>query len=475
MTKSYPINPFHKHAGALGVARAGICLLLLWVFLLTQSLALAKTPGGYRHDGSVHGGNGTRANTTTALGGQGLTLADLQRMYPGAKLVVVEPWEMEALLAQQVPMQQVPMQQVPMQQGLADDARLPSAIGSPLWLVATNQSQTPDGADAAHDEKLLAQADVEKDAGADSGTQTEAPTEDKKAPDDDGCEDITSETGQTPNIEGKSTIVYCKETPSDTDTTENNNQNKERKEEPNKESADISPDVPPINLSLHLMPRTSSSGDAGDFLLLIFVVLAFYLVVFAIAATGQMIYKVATDENATSFISAEVNSGQFEYTEYSQNGEEQLVDKGQLNGLKLLLGKESRLSSGSGVGIALGLEAGRLDATLGLEQIGTAVELDGVYAIVGPHMFFNFATMDKNEFNPGFFAELLVGTSENKEVGTISVARLGFTANNLLWHGAYLGLTYGAIYISLEAGESLVRKDGNFNEYVGVSFGQRFF
>lgn len=340
--------------------RAGFCLLLLWVFLLTQSLALAAPPGG-----SWAGGN-----TAYTSSGKTLTISDLKRMFPGARLQQVQPWELNMLLENQ---------------GLAKNAAQPRSFQPALQMFA-----------ATH------------------GDQWQ----------------------------------------------------EEKTEDENKEARN--PSGASAGANLHI----PSGGGGNDTAVVLFVLIALVVVGFVVLAGGKIVYDMLmNDENTPAFFLAEMNTSSFKFEDQSTDPP-QVVDKGRLGGLKMVFGLED-----ARMGVGLALEVGRLRADLGLDT-GPGAEslfLEGYYFMAGPYIQANTGAQYTSSFTPGVFVELLAGTSENEEVGTISVARIGFTMNNLFWQGSYLGLMYGTIYISISEKEGLVRKDGNFNEYVGLSFGQRLF
>jgi len=137
------------------------------------------------------------------------------------------------------------------------------------------------------------------------------------------------------------------------------------------------------------------------------------------------------------------------------------VNRGALAGLRLSTGIQDAATR-----IGLTAELGRLSMTFH----GPSQNLNATYWMVGPALR-RYDVTGNGE--PWYLsAELLGGSANDRQVGTVSAARLGL--NFPVGASMRMGLSLGALYTALNNVEGAIAKYDNFYYLLGFELGTRF-
>jgi hypothetical protein len=199
------------------------------------------------------------------------------------------------------------------------------------------------------------------------------------------------------------------------------------------------------------------SRGGGDAAAVVFVVIGVFVVAALIVYAPIFLYRAATGPEQRYWWDAGLTSTLL-------TGD----DSGTLVGVKL----QGGLTEG-GVHIGLAGEFGAMDLKLKLRERDAADRtrsnhVGGAYGLVGPAVRF---TLENPKHPAHVFLELLAGTSDRRQLRTISVARAGVSV--ALYERLSLGLSGGAMYTHLRKSEGLVRQN-EFGYLMGVEAGYRF-
>jgi hypothetical protein len=119
----------------------------------------------------------------------------------------------------------------------------------------------------------------------------------------------------------------------------------------------------------------------------------------------------------------------------------------------------------AGLNFGLSAELGHADVLL---AEASALRMQGLYWMVGPLLRWGLSSGN----NPSYLQmELLAGSTENKEMGVIATAKIGF--NFGLTERLRLGLSYGAMNINLHE-QGIILDRSQFYTLWGVDMGYRF-
>lgn len=127
-------------------------------------------------------------------------------------------------------------------------------------------------------------------------------------------------------------------------------------------------------------------------------------------------------------------------------------------------------------GVAVALEAGAIKAVMEVkeedkidEDESETVEIQGTYLIAGPS--FRFYSRNPDILFYSFGAELLFGTTDNEEVGLLSLGRFSFLFGKDNFHG---GFHLGAMHLDVKSEDGFVRSGQKYNIISGFEFGYQF-
>lgn len=192
----------------------------------------------------------------------------------------------------------------------------------------------------------------------------------------------------------------------------------------------------------------------SDGAVVIFIIIGVATVVAVVVYAGLFLYEVASGGGRYDYWW----DVQFRTTALTDGG-----DRGYIAGLKVSSGFENRKAR-----VGLVLEGGYLDALIRSDD--AEIALVGGFMMAGAGVRWPFG---RSTFNPSFFGlELLAGTSGDEDVKLMSAAR----ANVSFGVGARtrLGLSLGALYLGLDAGDGLIKDIDNFTTLAGIETGYRF-
>ncbi len=231
-----------------------------------------------------------------------------------------------------------------------------------------------------------------------------------------------------------------------------------------------------FNFNFNFFGSRSGNGEGATVL---FVIVGIVVVAVLLIAGTKIIYDTLTNP--------ESNPGLFDiaasYTYFQRLAKASKVDSGETQNVK---SEESELpENGSFIGgrltfglinvkpaaplaVCMGFEAGEVDAYLNLEDSEQeSIRLTGDYFMIGPQIRLYFGGFITFNFN----FEVMAGTTEHKEVGVISWAKIGFDMGGDHFH---VGINYGAVNIELKADEGFVREGGDTEYLSGFVVGFQF-
>jgi hypothetical protein len=137
------------------------------------------------------------------------------------------------------------------------------------------------------------------------------------------------------------------------------------------------------------------------------------------------------------------------------------VSRGAITGLRLSTGVQDAATR-----IGLTAELGSLYMTFH----GATKNLSATYWMIGPALRWYDST---NNGEPWYLsAELLGGSANNHQVGTVSAARLGL--NFPVGASMRMGVSLGALYTALSNVEGVLAKYDNYYYVLGFELGTRF-
>jgi len=200
---------------------------------------------------------------------------------------------------------------------------------------------------------------------------------------------------------------------------------------------------------------THADWGGGDADVVLYVLIGVVVVAAFVVYTADYLYHLVAHPGEQEYW---WNMGL--HTSWVTGGDE----SGFLLGGKMSTGFEARDAHAG-----LSLEVGYADIDIDIDSTLPAMETDGVYAMAGPHIHWQWDTADAN---PSHFAvELLVGGTSADCVDLVSVARMEIGVG--LGEYGRLGFTLGSVYMDVDFDEGITRDPDNFSLIVGGQVGFR--
>jgi hypothetical protein len=220
---------------------------------------------------------------------------------------------------------------------------------------------------------------------------------------------------------------------------------------PGPRGGDVEVTTNSVDLAVQIVSRAGvrTSGD-DDLAVVVFVIVGFVVIYALIAYTGKYFYDAYSNyRQCPKWWDITLQTGAF-------GGERD----GYLSALRVSTGVEDDVTR-----IGLTGELGRIR----FNRAGGENSIDSNYWMIGPAVRWYTSGMTGASY---VSAELLAGTGSDRNLGTMSAARLGL--NFPLGVRARLGLMLGALYSDVRRTQGTLSDDSEMHMMFGVEVGTRF-